>query len=79
MSDIADQELFARAGWRLKWLIPTWAAQMAMLLGLLGIFTYRLAETTEHWDEMKDAGDAPRVELVYAGPFILTHHTCKQM
>jgi hypothetical protein len=45
-------------------LIPAWAAQIAMVLGLMGIFSYRMAETCEHWDEMRKAGDVPSVELV---------------
>lgn len=37
---------------------------MALVLGLMGIFAYRMAETCEHWKEMKRAGDVPHVELV---------------
>jgi hypothetical protein len=65
MAELPDMAQFARAGWRMALLIPSWVAQIAMLLGLMGIFTYRLAETIEHWDEMRAAGDTPRVELVY--------------
>ncbi|OIW26564.1 hypothetical protein CONLIGDRAFT_646722 [Coniochaeta ligniaria NRRL 30616] len=65
MSDLADQAQFARSQWGMAILIPFWTAQTAMLLGLMGIFSYRLAETTEHWDEMREAGDTPRVELVW--------------
>ncbi len=64
MSDLVDLAQFTRAGWRMAILVPFWTAQTAMLLGLMGIFSYRLAETTEHWDEMREAGDNPRVELV---------------
>lgn len=38
---------------------------MALVLGLMGIFAYRMAETCEHWKEMKRAGDVPHVELVW--------------
>jgi hypothetical protein len=64
MTDLTDMAEFNRAGWRMGLLIPSWTAQIALLLGLMGIFSYRLAETTEHWDEMRAAGDTPRVELV---------------
>lgn len=64
MGETSDLAQFKRAGWRMLLLIPCWTAQIAMLLGLMGIFTYRLAETIEHWDEMRAAGDTPRVELV---------------
>ena len=63
MADDIDMAQFNRARWRMAMLIPLWTAQIAMLLGLMGIFSYRLAETTEHWDEMRAAGDTPRVEL----------------
>lgn len=64
MGELSDQAQYAHARWRLALLIPAWIGQVAMLLGLMGIFSYRLVETLEHWDEMKEAGDVPRVELV---------------
>jgi hypothetical protein len=64
MSDAENMAQFARAGWRMVLLVPVWMAQIALLLGLLGIFAYRLAETVDDWDEMRAAGDTPRVELV---------------
>jgi hypothetical protein len=64
MAESTDMAQFHRAAWRIALLIPSWTIQISILLGLMGIFSYRLAETTENWDEMRAAGDTPRVELV---------------
>lgn len=45
-------------------MIPFWAVQVSILLGLMGIFAYRLAETFEHYDDEKNNGEAPMVEVV---------------
>jgi len=45
-------------------LIPFWAVQVSILLCLMGIFAYRLAETFEHYDDEKNNGEAPMVEVV---------------
>lgn len=64
MSLDLDQVLYARAGWRKAVLVPIWTFQILVLLCLMGIFAYRLAETFEHYeDEIKD-GKAPIVEIV---------------
>ncbi|KAK3942042.1 hypothetical protein QBC46DRAFT_381039 [Diplogelasinospora grovesii] len=60
-----DQVLFGRAKWRLRFLVPCWAAQVAMLLCLMGIFAYRLAETFEHYEENDKNGQIPMVEVVW--------------
>ncbi|KAL1876375.1 hypothetical protein VTK73DRAFT_9444 [Phialemonium thermophilum] len=60
-----DQAEFEWVGWRLKLLIPLWTAQVAMLLGLMGIFSYRLAETVQRWEEKDKKGKLPMVELVW--------------
>ncbi|KAK3384949.1 hypothetical protein B0H63DRAFT_174396 [Podospora didyma] len=62
-----DQILFSRAGWRLKFLIPLWMFQIAVLLCLMGIFAYRLAETFEHYEEHDKMGQLPIVEVVWEG------------
>ena len=59
-----DQALFARARWRLRILVPCWIFQILVLLCLMGIFAYRLAETFEHYSEQKQNGEAPLVEVV---------------
>lgn len=65
MGDEAEnQAQFAHARWRLAIVIPAWTGQVAILLGIMGIFCYRLAETLDEWDAMREAGDVPRVELV---------------
>lgn len=60
-----DQVLYARAGWRKAILIPLWIFQVTVLLGLMGIFAYRLAETFEHYEEHDKLGEMPIVEVVY--------------
>ncbi|KAK3319839.1 hypothetical protein B0T19DRAFT_273157 [Cercophora scortea] len=60
-----DQVLYSRAGWRLRFLVPCWTFQVAVVLCLMGIFAYRLVETFEHYDESKKNGQIPMVEVVY--------------
>jgi hypothetical protein len=60
-----DQVLYARAGWRKVILIPAWIFQVTVLLGLMGVFAYRLAETFEHYEEHDKLGEMPIVEVVY--------------
>ncbi|KAK3689822.1 hypothetical protein B0T22DRAFT_180080 [Podospora appendiculata] len=59
-----DQVLYSRAGWRLRFLVPCWTFQLAVVLCLMGIFAYRLVETFEHYDESKKNGD-PMVEVIW--------------
>lgn len=61
-----DQVLYARASWRKAILVPLWTFQIAVLLCLMGIFAYRLAETLEHYIEHQKMGQVPMVEVVYA-------------
>lgn len=65
LATLSDHAQFERVGWRKGLLIPFWIGQVSILLSLMGIFSYRLAETLEHWDEMVATGDLPRVELVW--------------
>ncbi|KAK3376657.1 hypothetical protein B0T24DRAFT_224978 [Lasiosphaeria ovina] len=68
MSSVSlDQILCARAGWRLRYLIPCWIFVISVLLCLMGIFAYRLAETLEHYNDNKEQGQAPVVELLWEG------------
>jgi hypothetical protein len=64
MANHRDQARFERAGWKLKFLIASWTAQIAMLLGLIGIFSYRLSYTVRDWEAKDKAGSLPMVELV---------------
>ena len=59
-----DQVLHARAGWRKIVLVPLWVFQILVLLCLMGIFAYRLAETFDHYEEMNKMGEVPIVEVV---------------
>ncbi|ERS95427.1 uncharacterized protein SPSK_01715 [Sporothrix schenckii 1099-18] len=60
-----DQEQFVRARWRRGILFPAWAVQAALLLGVLGVFSYRLADTAEHFADNRAAGKVPSVELAW--------------
>ncbi|KAL2194909.1 hypothetical protein P885DRAFT_62602 [Corynascus similis CBS 632.67] len=60
-----DQVLHARAAWRNAVLIPLWIFQVAVLLCLMGIFAYRLADTFKHYQERNKMGDMPIVEVVW--------------
>ncbi|KAK4218437.1 hypothetical protein QBC37DRAFT_200207 [Rhypophila decipiens] len=65
MSINIDQVLCSRARWRLSFLAPFWALQVAILLCLMGVFAYRLVDTFEYYDEGKKNGQAPLVEVVW--------------
>ncbi|KAL2176692.1 uncharacterized protein P884DRAFT_330387 [Thermothelomyces heterothallicus CBS 202.75] len=60
-----DQAMHARARWRKAILIPLWIFQIAVLLCLMGIFAYRLAETFEDYEKRDKQGEVPIVEVVY--------------
>ncbi|KAK0749848.1 hypothetical protein B0T18DRAFT_323155 [Schizothecium vesticola] len=60
-----DHVFFQRAKWRLQLLIPAWIFQIVVLLGLMGIFAYRVAETVDHYSESKQNGQIPMVEIVW--------------
>ncbi|KAL1838421.1 hypothetical protein VTJ49DRAFT_2673 [Mycothermus thermophilus] len=62
-----DTVVYARAGWRKRILVPMWTFQVAVLLCLMCLFAYRLAETFEHYDEAKRRGRPPTVEVVWEG------------
>lgn len=64
MANHRDQARFERAGWRLPVLITSWIAQIALLLGLMGTFAYRLSRTIGDWEAKEKAGSLPTVELV---------------
>ena len=59
-----DNVFFQRAKWKLQLLIPAWIFQMVVLLGLMGIFAYRVAETVEHYSDTAKNGQIPTVEIV---------------
>ncbi len=59
-----DQAQFDRAGWLKAVLLPLWIVQIAVLLGIMGVFSYRLAETVENFEANDKAGSVPMVELV---------------
>jgi len=59
-----DQAQFDRASWRKALLFPLWLAQIVLLFSLVGIFSYRLADTVPKFKENKDNGNVPMIELV---------------
>lgn len=67
-----DHVFFQRAKWRLQLLIPAWIFQIVILLGLMGIFAYRVAETVDHYSESKQNGQIPLVEIVSVPPSPIT-------
>ena len=40
-----EQALYDRAEWRPLLLIPAWIVQILLMLGIVGLFAYRLADT----------------------------------
>jgi len=69
-----DQVLFTRASWRKLVLVPAWLFQILVLLCLMGIFAYRLAETFEHYDDEIEKGQIPMVEIMYVLPGRSSQH-----
>ncbi len=59
-----DQAQFDRARWRKAFVLPLWLAQIVFLLSLMAIFSYRLAETIENYEENDKRGNIPMVEIV---------------
>ena len=58
------QAQFDRARWNLRVLVPAWVVQLAVLLTLVGLFSYRLADTMSHYKELEEQGLVPVVEIV---------------
>lgn len=46
-------------------LLPCWIAQIGLLLGMMGLFSYRLSITAKTWKEEEDKGNIPMVEFVW--------------
>lgn len=57
-----DQAKFDRAEWKLRILLPCWVAQVSLLLILLGISSYLLANA------MKDDVEVRGTAIAYVGP-----------
>ncbi|KAK4653618.1 hypothetical protein QC762_508510 [Podospora pseudocomata] len=60
-----------RSRWRRSLLFPSWLLQILILLCLMGVFAYRLAETFEHYSAEKKNGSIPMVEVVWEATNIL--------
>jgi tellurite resistance protein TehA-like permease len=63
-----DHVLYTRARWRKTLLVPLWTFQVAVLLCLMAVFAYRLAETFEHYKDSQKMGQIPMVEVVFVLP-----------
>ncbi|KAI1101622.1 hypothetical protein F4804DRAFT_335106 [Jackrogersella minutella] len=60
-----DNAQFGRAKWSKTVLLPCWVAQIGLLLGTLGLFSYRLSYTSKTWAEEEDKGNVPMVEFIW--------------
>ncbi|KAI1371297.1 hypothetical protein F4677DRAFT_450562 [Hypoxylon crocopeplum] len=60
-----DNAQFSRAKWRKRLLLPCWIVQILLLLGMMGLFSWRLSHTVTTWKDHEDAGEVPMVELVW--------------
>jgi hypothetical protein len=69
-----EQAQFDRARWNLYILIPNWILQLLLMVCLMGLFSYRLAETIENYEEQDQQGMVPIVEVVYVAPAIQASH-----
>ncbi|KAI0848767.1 hypothetical protein F5Y00DRAFT_262235 [Daldinia vernicosa] len=60
-----DNAQFDRAKWRKRILLPCWAVQILILLGMMGLFSYRLSRTLKTWRDQQAQNDDPTVEFVW--------------
>ncbi|KAI1476404.1 hypothetical protein F4774DRAFT_392868 [Daldinia eschscholtzii] len=60
-----DNAQFSRAKWRKRILLPCWIVQVLLLLGMMGLFSYRLSRTSKTWKDQQDQGEDPTVEFVW--------------
>ncbi|OTB18058.1 hypothetical protein K445DRAFT_45189, partial [Daldinia sp. EC12] len=60
-----DNAQFSRAKWRKRILLPCWIVQVLLLLGMMGLFSYRLSRTSKTWKGQQDQGEDPTVEFVW--------------
>ncbi|KAI8960338.1 hypothetical protein F5Y11DRAFT_269939 [Daldinia sp. FL1419] len=60
-----DNAQFGRAKWRKRILLPCWIAQILILLGMMGLFSYRLSRTSKTWKDQQALGEDPTVEFVW--------------
>ncbi|KAI1771477.1 hypothetical protein F4818DRAFT_204676 [Hypoxylon cercidicola] len=60
-----DNAQFSRAKWRKRLLLPCWIVQIGLLLGMMGLFSWRLSRTVKTWKDQEDHGQIPMVEFVW--------------
>ncbi|XXH01307.1 hypothetical protein Hte_007664 [Hypoxylon texense] len=60
-----DNAQFGRAKWRKRLLLPCWIVQVGLLLGMMGLFSWRLSHTVNTWKDQEDHGQIPMVEFVW--------------
>ncbi|KAL8377421.1 hypothetical protein RB595_008209 [Gaeumannomyces hyphopodioides] len=60
-----EQGHFDRARWRLALLVPFWILQTIFLLGLMGVFSYRLVATSELLKDEQTKAEVSAVKIVW--------------
>ncbi|KAI2616815.1 hypothetical protein GGR54DRAFT_223296 [Hypoxylon sp. NC1633] len=60
-----DNAQFGRSRWRKRILLPCWIIQMGLLLGMMGLFSWRLSHTMITWEDQEGQGQIPMVEFVW--------------
>ncbi|KAI1763514.1 hypothetical protein GGR53DRAFT_520952 [Hypoxylon sp. FL1150] len=60
-----DNAQFGRARWRKTVLLPCWIVQIGLLLGMTGLFSWRLSNTVNTWEDEENHGNIPMVEFVW--------------
>ncbi|KAJ2898433.1 uncharacterized protein MKZ38_003940 [Zalerion maritima] len=60
-----EQAQFDRAGWKIGLLILVWLMQITLMLCLMGLFSFRLADTVDHWTDEEHTFKVPVVLLVW--------------
>ncbi|KLU85671.1 hypothetical protein MAPG_04693 [Magnaporthiopsis poae ATCC 64411] len=60
-----EQGHFDRARWRLALLVPFWILQLLFLLGLMGVFSYRLVATSELLKDEETKAGVSTVKIIW--------------
>ncbi|PHH85974.1 hypothetical protein CDD83_10911 [Cordyceps sp. RAO-2017] len=65
MANHRAQAQFERAKWSLRLLLPLWALQLMLATATMGLFSWRLGGTAGHYQERRERGSRPAVELAW--------------
>jgi hypothetical protein len=58
------QAQFDRSKWRAIVLVPTWAIQLCLSMGMMGLFAYRLGDSMKANKDGDKKNDDPTIEIV---------------